>query len=354
MKTVICPDSFKGSLTATEAAEAINEGVHAVCPDCDTLMLPLADGGEGTSAIIASINGATARTIQTINAIGDNITATYYTSDINGKKTALIDVAAASGLTLVSPEKRDIMNATSFGTGIMIKDALDRGFRNFIIGLGGSATCDAGAGVMKALGPDIANMASVIDVTVLCDVDNPLFGPEGAAYTFAPQKGASPQQVIALDRMLRQWNEEAVRRTGRDMAMSPGAGAAGGIGAMFMAYFNAKSLSGIEAVLDLYDFDKAVSDADIVITGEGRIDSQTLHGKACMGVLGRCGRYGVPVIALGGSVEYSDTLNGSGFTAVLPIIPSTMTLRQAMTPSTARQNLAETTKQIMKIFRSRL
>ncbi len=354
MKIIICPDSFKGSLTAVEAAEAINEGIHSVCSGCNTIMRPLADGGEGTSATIASINEAASISVETFNAIGDKITATYYTSYINGKKTALMDVAAASGLTLISPQKRDIMSATSFGTGVMLKDAFDKGCRNFIIGLGGSATCDAGTGIMKALCQDFDYIASHIDVTVLCDVDNPLFGPDGAAYTFAPQKGASPQQVVALDNFLKQWHRETINKTGRNVAIAPGAGAAGGIGAMFMAYFNTKAVSGIEAVLDLYGFNKEVSDADLVITGEGRIDSQTMHGKTCMGVLRRCNKYNVPIIALGGSVEYNDKLEKAGFTAIFSILPSAMTLRQAMTPSTAKQNLTETTRQIMKIVRSRL
>lgn len=354
MKIVVCPDSFKGSLTAAQASEAIKEGISSVCPDYHMVTLPLADGGEGTSSVIASITGGTAIVTDTINAIGENITATYYIINRGKKKTALIDVAAASGLTLVSPQRRDVMTASSYGTGVLIKNAYERGCRDFIIGLGGSATCDAGTGIMEALGPDIPAIASDISVTLLCDVDNPLYGPKGAANVFAPQKGATPRQVALLDERLRQWNIKTILDTGRNVAGQHGAGAAGGIGAMFMAYFNTTTKAGIDAVLDMYGFDSVIADADLVITGEGCIDSQTLHGKVGMGVLRRCNVHRVPVIAMGGSVEYGDLPDNAGFTAVFSIVPGIMTLEQAVDATEARRNLAETSRQIIRIIRSRL
>lgn len=291
--------------------------------------------------------------------------------------TAIIEMAQASGLPLVSPSLRDPMKATSRGTGEMIADALLRGCTTILMGIGGSATNDGGSGMLGALGVrfldgkgqflkpcgaalehiaaiDMAGLmpqARTARFIVACDVDNPLYGPSGAAYVFAPQKGATPEMVETLDRGLRNYADAVLKATGRNVAAMAGAGAAGGLGAAFAAFLEAELTPGIDMLLDAIHFDDIIRDADLVITGEGRLDSQTVMGKAPAGVLKAAQRYGIPVIAIGGGVTDADTLTDAGFTAVFPVVGGPVSLSAAMNPATARSNISRTLNQIVRLLR---
>lgn len=296
-------------------------------------LMPLADGGEGTAEILGDALRAEAVTTQVCDALARPLEACYYLSG----DMALIDVAASIGLTLIPENERDVMRATSFGAGQSVAAAWRRGARKIIIGLGGSATCDGGRGMAAAM-----QMAGIMpgdcEFTVLCDVDNPMCGPSGAAAVFAPQKGASPQQVAELEAQMCAWAAEIRRRTGIDVSGMPRAGAAGGIAGMLAGLYGASLVSGIDYVLDALNFDEAATGADLIITGEGRIDSQTLHGKTISGVLVRAGRLGKPVAALAGSVADEGELE-SRFCRLRQIIPAGQPLSEAMKPEVAAANL---------------
>lgn len=378
MKIIIAPDSFKGSLTSTEAAHAIACGLRDADPYATLVEIPLADGGEGSVEAVAERLDAQIVTIDTVNPLMKKMTAKYAIAETAEGKTTIIETAAASGLNTVSRDERDIMASSTFGTGLIIADAFSRGCRNFIVGLGGSATNDAGLGILAALGyrlldrngktltPSGASLSELARIvasrdddalrdcrfTLMCDVDNPLYGKSGAAFTFAAQKGASPQQIEQLDLGLRNWSRCVTRDLGIDVAELPGAGAAGGLGAMFAAFFNAEMRSGIEMVLDLAGFDDELRDADLVITGEGRMDSQTLHGKVPMGVLRHARRAAVPVIALSGAIDHCEEFDRAGMSGVFSIQPSPVSLDEAMQRETASRNLRSTASQIMQLIKA--
>ena len=370
-KIVIACDSFKGSLTSVEASAAIREGILAACPQAQVVEIPVADGGEGTMEVLSRLIGAKPCSCAAHDALGREITAEYAMGEFDGAPTAIIDMATASGLTLLKKEERNPAVASTFGTGEMILDAWQRGCRNFIVGIGGSATNDAGKGMLEALGVrfldrkgeplasggESLNDFAALDMsdarkdvlsasfTIICDVTNPLYGPNGAAYVFAPQKGADAAMVERLDKGLRRFALVVEVLTGKSISSLPGAGAAGGLGAAFAAFFRATLKRGIDTVLDIARFDEAVEGASLVITGEGKSDSQTLFGKVPMGVLRRAA--GVPTVIISGSVEDVAELQKAGFAGVYASKPAAMPLEQAMLPEVAKNNLRSTASQVI-------
>ncbi len=328
MKIVLAPDSFKGSLLAVEVCAAMKRGIQRAIPDAQILEIPLADGGEGTLDALLLGAGGFRRTIRVRGPLDESIEADWgFLPD----GTAIIELAQASGLTLSPPQRRDTLRASTFGTGQLIRAALDAGARRFLIGLGGSATTDGATGLLSALGArffderdcvlpsgggDLARLARVAlpffdprlqkcQFTALCDVSNPLCGPNGAAHIFSPQKGATPEGVEQLDAGLARFAAITAQHFGRDLSNQPGAGAAGGTGFGLMAYLNARMQPGIEAVLKATEFAEKLEGADLVLTGEGSLDAQTLSGKTIAGVCRVAKARGVPVIALGGRIALS-------------------------------------------------
>ena len=341
-KIIVASDSFKGSLSSAEVAAAVAEGVRDVYPECKVVCLEAGDGGEGTSGALMRALGGSAVRCEAHDPLMRPILAEYGIS-ADGR-TAIIDMAAASGLTLLLTEERNPLLTTTFGTGEMIADALRRGCRRVIVGLGGSATNDGGTGMLTALGIRFLNARGEVlpgtgeslekivcadcsgaltglaaaEFIAACDVESPLCGPRGAAYVYAPQKGADAAATEALDRGLRNFGEIAETVYGHGILEADGAGAAGGAGAGMMAYLHARMVPGAELLLDALDFDRLVADADLVITGEGRMDEQTLMGKLPLRVLRRAAAHGVPVIALAGSVSVTDN---PGFAAIAAVSP---------------------------------
>lgn len=376
MKIVIASDSFKGSLSSLEVAEAAARGIHNVMPEAEVIEMAVADGGEGTAeTLIRALSGE--RVIcRADDPLGRPIDAGYGIITMAEGKTALIDMASAGGLTLLNPGERNPMVATTIGTGQMILDAYTRGCRRFVIGIGGSATCDGGAGMLAALGIGLLdknghrlppgggalrNLASIdvseamADVlncpfTIICDVTNPLCGAEGAARVFGPQKGASPTQVEQLEEGMQRYARVIEATIGSKVADTPGAGAAGGLGAAFLAFFNCQLKAGVDAVLDLAGFDEVVNDADLVITGEGKIDSQTLYGKLPQGVCRRASAARVPTVAIAGCVENTRDLLKNGFAGVFPILHRPATLAEALNPTEAAANISAIAASIATLF----
>lgn len=375
-KVVIAIDSFKGSLTSCEAGEAAAEGIKAVYPECDIIRLPIADGGEGILDVLVA---ATQGTYIPLRAHGPRMENRDTQYGISGDgKTALIEMASISGLPLVPPEKRDPMLTTSYGTGELIKDALERGCRDFIVGLGGSATNDAGLGMLQALGfrfydrdkqllgtgGQVMGQVASIDLTtahpalkearftIACDVRNPFCGPEGAAYVFGPQKGASPEMVSELDAGMQSLAKVIRQHTGKDIANAPGAGAAGGLGGGFLAFLQAELKPGIRLMLDALDFGNQIKEADLIITGEGRVDRQTAMGKVPSGILEEARKQGVPVILLAGSIEDAEEMNRAGFRGVFSITPGPVSLEKAMEGSFAKENIKRLVTQLSYLIDS--
>ena len=341
-KIVVASDSFKGSATSLQVAEAVARGVRRVLPECEVVAVPVADGGEGTAEALVRASGGCMVEARAHDPLMRPIGCRY--GMIEGGATAVIDMATASGLTLLAPGERDPMAATSYGTGELIADAIERGCRHVVVGVGGTATCDGGTGIMRALGyvftdvhgrevaqgggalhaiagirPPSANIADGVRFTVLCDVTNPFYGPEGAAFVFAPQKGATPEEVKLLDKGLRNLARVVAEYNGREIGQLAGSGAGGGAAGMFHALCNGRIERGIEYVLDSAGFEQALEGADFVITGEGHMDGQTLRGKAPAGVLDTAKRRGVPVIAITGGVSDRRTLLAAGFFAIFSI-----------------------------------
>lgn len=368
MKIVIASDSFKGSLTSAEVARAAAEGIHRAVPGAEIIEICVADGGEGTSDSIVRALGGRRRECRVSDPLGRMITASYGIARSAHGETAIIDMAAASGLTLLTDEERDVMKTHTLGTGQLIADAYEAGCRRFVVGLGGSATCDGGAGMLSALGidfldssgttfiPTARSLASIARIsvtekfnkykrcefTVICDVTNPLCGLSGAAHIFAPQKGASRSDVDEIEKGMKSYATLINLTTGMDIASLPGAGAAGGMGAAFSAFFNAKLSPGVDAVLECVGFDGAVEGADLVVTGEGHIDSQTLFGKLPMGVCRRAKSIGVKTIAIAGMADDIPRLLNAGFSAILPIHSQPIPLEEAMKPDVAAEAIART------------
>lgn len=374
-KIVIACDSFKGSLTSEQVSDAVESGITAVFPACEVCRLSIADGGEGTTRALMSSLKASPVSAVVRDPLMRPVEAVYAVSQDG--RTAIIETAAASGLALLAPSERDPMRATTFGTGQMIADAFGRGCRNFLVGIGGSATNDGGVGMLRALGfrfldargaglsgggEALSRIRSVDDAgareilnaarfTVACDVDNPLVGPHGAAAVFAPQKGADADMVRQLDDGLRNFARVIRDLTGEDIENTPGAGAAGGLGAGFKALLGARLVSGIDMILETAGFERLLDDCDLVITGEGRMDAQTLRGKAPFGVLKAAARHGVPVVAIAGSVDRCEELNECGFHAVFPVQCGPLTLEDAMDGERAAGNVRRTVRQMMRLLR---
>ena len=364
-KIVVACDSFKGSLSSAQANAACAEGLRRRYAGAEVLCVPIADGGEGTGEALAAAYDARKVTISVPGPLGEKVDAPFYVSA--DRRTAIIDTASASGLTLVKGPL-DPMRASSYGTGKQIEAALAMGCRNIVLGLGGSATVDCGTGLLQALGyrfldshgmplgrgasilPQIVSIDSThrlegidkVNFTLYSDVDNPLCGPDGAAYTFGPQKGCTPAQCEALDSAMECF-ATVVRGQGYDdTSCSSGAGAAGGIGFALTSIIRGDMRMGAAAVLETIDFENIILDASLVVTGEGRLDLTTLHGKAPFEVLQQARRLGIPCEAIGGSVapEAVEPLLQSGFSSVLQAKPADMPLAEAMKPQVAARLLA--------------
>ncbi len=373
---MVAPDAFKGSLSAAAAARAMAEGVRRAAPDAEIVELPMADGGEGTvQALVDATGGGTVR-LEVTGPLGEPLLATY--GVLGDGETAAIEMAAASGLPLVPVKRRNPLITTTYGTGQLIGYALRQGCRRLIVGIGGSATVDGGAGMAAALGVRLldANGESIgpgggalvglerIDVSGLlpeareanvlaaCDVRNPLVGPTGAAAVYAPQKGATPEMVARLEAGLANFARIVERDIGMEIADEPGAGAAGGLGAGLMAFLGAELRPGVELIMDVLGFEKAVRGASLVLTGEGKIDAQTAFGKTIAGVARAAAAHGVPVIALGGTVEPGALDAGlPAVAAALPILTHPMTLEDAMDAGTASRLVAYAAEQAVRLSR---
>ena len=373
-KIVIASDSFKGSISTAEVAACGERAVHRLFPDCEVVQLPVADGGEGTvETLTAALGGQSVATV-VHDPLGRLITARY--GWIAQEQTALIEMAAASGLPLLPLEERNPWLTSTYGTGELIRNALERGCHKFLIAIGGSATNDGGMGLLQALGfrfldaegkelpgcggslqqiQQIDSSGVLVDLaqcqfTVACDVTNPFYGPTGAAYVFAPQKGADAEMVEALDQGLRHFAQLIHTTQGIAIDQLAGAGAAGGLGGGLVAFLNARLTPGIEMVLDALRFDTQITGADLIITGEGKLDAQTCMGKTPLGILRRAQQQGIPVVALGGAVEASEALNQCGFLAVFPILPYPTSLTEAMDSSFTQQNIERTIAQVLRLF----
>lgn len=377
MKIVIAPDSFKESLSALEAANAIERGFKSIFPNAQYKKMPMADGGEGTvQSLVDATNGRIIECIVT-GPLGEPVQA-FFGLMGNGK-TAVIEMASASGLHLVPPEKRNPLLTSTRGTGELIAAAMDTGVQHIIIGIGGSATNDAGAGMIQALGGKLldktgseigqgggalAQLAAIdiseldsrlrnVHIEVACDVDNPLNGPRGASAVFGPQKGATTEMVQVLDRNLGHFADVVENALGKSFRDIEGAGAAGGIGGSLLAFLNADLKRGIDIVLDAVNFEEEVKGADLVITGEGRIDSQTIYGKTPIGVAKAAKKHGIPVIGLAGSLsDDSHIIHEHGIDALFSIVPGVITLPDAFEKAAPyMERTARNIAAIMKISR---
>lgn len=374
MKVVVAIDSLKGSLSSVEAGMAIKEGILKAC-DAEVIVKPLADGGEGTLDVLLSGTGGRKIQTEVTGPLGDK-TVAYY-GIIDGKKTAVIEIAQAAGIKLVPGDRLNPLYTTTYGVGEIIKDAIMRGCRDFIVGIGGSATNDGGIGMLNALGyeffdsegnavkpvgNDLIKISGISTEKVLrelsecsfrvaCDVNNPLFGPLGAARVYSPQKGATPEAVEILDEGLRNFSEVVKKITGKDTASYPGTGAAGGLGYAFLTFLNASLESGIKIIIDVTGLEDDIKDADFVITGEGKLDYQTAMGKAPIGIARLAKKYGRKVIAFGGGVtEDAYKCNEEGIDAVFSILQLPMTVDEAMEYETARKNLVATSYQVFRLI----
>ncbi|WP_318478583.1 glycerate kinase [Photobacterium leiognathi] len=373
MKILIAPDSYKESLTAMEVATAIENGFRQVIPNAEYIKLPMADGGEGTVQSLVDASNGTIIEHSVTGPLGEQVNGFF--GLMGDDKTAIIEMAAASGLHLVSLELRNPMLTTSFGTGELILAALDKGVEHIIVGIGGSATNDGGIGMAQALGVrfldennkqisygggaldrlhriDISNIDPrlvSVKLEVACDVDNPLCGEKGASQVFGPQKGATPEMVTQLDNNLAHYAEIIKRDLGKDVKDMAGAGAAGGMGAALLGLFNAQLRPGIEIVMDAVNLADALKDADLVITGEGRIDSQTIHGKTPIGVARAAKRFNKPVIGIAGSLSYDcNVVHEHGIDAVFSVVPRSVSLAEALVE--AAINVELTARNVAAIY----
>ena len=379
-KVIVAIDSFKGCLTSAEANQAACEGILAKMPEAQVVQVPVSDGGEG---FLEAFQAAMGGEIVEVN-VKDPLMRTIVAQYLLQSDTAAIEIAKASGLTLLSPEERNPMVATSYGTGQLVVDAVRKGCKHIIVGLGGSATSDCGIGMLRAIidsltsgracsrsaiesssdcshsiaafsrGGSWDDVRELDDVrfTIATDVTNPLCGENGAAHVFAPQKGASYDDVLALDARAKRFAEASAKHLGHDCQNMPGAGAAGGLGYAFLQYMNADCRSGIDLLLDTIHFDDLLQDADLVITGEGSADRQTLMGKLPFGILQRCRnvtrnqqhaqQHHIPVMLIAGRIADEQLLLAAGFARVACINPPNLPLEIALQPSTAKENIRRT------------
>ena len=353
MKIVVAPDSFKGSLTAVEVSDAIEQGIREIFPEAEIVKIPMADGGDGTVQCLVNATGGKILREKVTGPLGDEVLASY--GILGDKKTAVIEMAEASGLTLVPENKRNPLITTTYGTGQLIKAALDQGCRKMIIGIGGSATNDGGAGMLQALGVKLLNQEgkevgfgggelkkvfridtkyldnrlSETKVLIASDVSNPLCGPQGASRIYGPQKGATPKMIKKLDESLAYFAEIIKRDLNKDVKDMPGAGAAGGLGASLMAFLDAELRPGIEIIIEIVKLEQAIKDADLVITGEGKIDGQTIYGKAPIGVAKIAKKYNIPVIAVAAIIgEDADIVYQYGINTLIKISEPPMSLAE--------------------------
>ena len=373
MKVVTAIDSFKGSMTSMEAGFAAAEGIHRVDADAEVQVRPLADGGEGTvEALVAGMNGKTEH-VKVTGPLGEPVICEY--GIIESTKTAVIEMAGAAGITQVPDEKRNPLYTTTYGVGEVIKDAIEKGCRRFIVGIGGSATNDGGAGMIQALGGKLLKAdgsaielgggglaeLAIIDLSgldprlselvieVACDVNNPLCGPKGASAVFGPQKGATPEMVAQLDANLAHYADCIEQALGKQVKELPGAGAAGGMGAALVGLLGAELKPGIQIVIEALKLADEVADADLVITGEGRIDSQTIHGKTPIGVARCAKQFGKPVIGIAGCLtDDCGVVHDHGIDAVFAVVNRAMSLPEAI--ATATTNLQLTARNVAALY----
>jgi glycerate kinase len=374
-KIVVAADSFKGSVSSLEVADAAELTILKSFPDCRVVKIPMADGGEGTvDALIAALVG-TKISCMVKGPMGKPVNAVY--GMLADEKTAVIEMASACGLTLVPESDRNPLLSSTYGLGELIEDALSRGCQNFLIGIGGSATNDAGTGMLQALGfrfldkdgqalplgGQILGDVHAIDAsralpefmnatfTIACDVDNPCTGPRGAAHVYARQKGADGQDIQTLEEGMKNYVEVVKQVKGIDVNQIPGSGAAGGLGGGFLAFANATLKPGAQMILDALNFQSIIKDADLVITGEGKLDQQTGMGKAPVTILKAAQRQNIPVIAVGGCTEDIQLLNDLGFLAVLPILPYPVSLQRAMEKEFTISNITRTLDQLFRMLK---
>ena len=376
MKVVIAIDSFKGSMSSMEAGNAAKEGIERACP-ADIVVKPLADGGEGTTEALVEGLGGEYVSIEVTGPLGAKTSARY--GILGDKRTAVLEMAQASGIILVKREELDPSRATTYGVGEMILDAVRRGCREFIIGIGGSATSEGGTGMLQALGyefanedgnpirPGIRDLDRIASITaknvpeelktchfnIACDVKNPLCGENGAVYVFGPQKGVREEEKPDFDKKMKHFADKTQEFTGRDYRTAEGAGAAGGLGFAFLSYLpNVELKSGIDIVLDAIRLEQEVKDADIVITGEGRLDFQTAMGKVPVGVARLAKKYGAKVLAFAGGVtKDAGECNAAGIDAFFPIVRGVTTLDEAMVLENAKENMVLSVEQVFRALR---
>lgn len=340
-KIVIACDSYKGCLSSSDVANAAAHGVAEVYPDCEVIKLAVADGGEGTVEALVDTLGGHLEWAEVSDPLGRPVKAAYGVAG----DLAIIESAAACGLTLLTKEERNPLVTSTKGLGELIMAAIDKGCRKFLIGLGGSATNDGGMGMIRAEG--FLEKTKGMKFTVACDVDTPYIGEHGASRVFGPQKGASEQDVEILEERLGGYALTILKETGVDVRDMAGAGAAGGLGGAFRAYLGAELKRGVDLVLDQIDFDSKIQGADLVITGEGCSDYQTLKGKTASGVLERAKRQGIPVALVSGAVRDEQMLRDGGFGIIEAVSPLSMSREEAMRPEMAKFNICQTVKRLL-------
>ena len=375
MNITIAIDSFKGSLSSMEAGQAVAEGIRRVMPSAEIRIRPLADGGEGTTEALTAGLGGELKSLTVTGPLGRPVTASY--GLIRERKMAVLEMASAAGLTLISQEERNPLEATTYGVGEMIRDAIGEGCRHFLVGIGGSATNDGGTGMLSALGfqfldseghpiplgaKGLENLARIsaenarlelsqCSFHIACDVTNPLCGENGCSAVYGPQKGADPEMIRQMDHWMERYGDLAARTFPAADKEAPGAGAAGGLGFAFLTFLNGSLESGVGMVLKEINLKDDIRDADLVITGEGRLDAQTVMGKAPIGVAHLAKEYGKPVIAFSGAVTREAGLcNQHGIDAFFPVVRGVTTLEEAMKPENAKENIRQTINQDFRLL----
>ena len=379
MNITIAIDSFKGSLSSMEAGQAVAEGIRRVMPSAEIRIRPLADGGEGTTEALTAGLGGELKSLTVTGPLGRPVTASY--GLIRERKMAVLEMASAAGLTLISQEERNPLEATTYGVGEMIRDAIGEGCRHFLVGIGGSATNDGGTGMLSALGfqfldsegqpiplgaKGLENLARIstenarpelsqCSFHIACDVTNPLCGENGCSAVYGPQKGADPEMIRQMDQWMERYGDLAARTFPAADKEAPGAGAAGGLGFAFLTFLNGSLESGVGMGLKEINLKDDIRDADLVITGEGRLDAQTVMGKAPIGVAHLAKEYGKPVIAFSGAVTREAGLcNQHGIDAFFPIMRGVVSLQEALDPGEARINAADTAEQVFRLIQLKL
>ena len=375
MRVVVAIDSFKGSMSSLEAGEAISKGIKKAHKDAEVEIRPLADGGEGTVEALSIGMGGRLINVDVTGPVGRKVNAVY--GIVDSSKTAIIEMSQAAGITMVSGDEKNPLYTTTFGVGELIKDAINTGCRHFVVGIGGSATNDCGIGMLQAMGYEfldkegkqvgfgasgVRDIVSIRDENVIkelsecyfrvaCDVNNPLCGDLGCSAIYGPQKGATKEMVADMDGWLKNYSKIVKEKYPDADCEYPGTGAAGGLGYAFFNFTNSKLESGIKIVLDETKLEEYVKDTDIVVTGEGRLDHQTVMGKAPVGVANIAKKYNKKVIAFSGSVtEDAGVCNEHGIDAFFPILRRIVTLEEAMQTDTAKQNLTDTAEQVFRLL----